>query len=102
MKRKIGLVALLSLLGSIALISAGCASIDIQHAAGNLNMASMADMPADVQNAPTTVQEAYRFAAENSGCDDPDPVLLRLRRHGTHLQLRLLCEWRKQRRQSFF
>ena len=65
MKRRNGLVVLLGLLVSIGLISTGCASTDSQHSTGNLSMAPMADMPADVQAGPVSVQEAYRFAAKN-------------------------------------
>ena len=64
MKRSNVSVALLSLLVTIAVLSAGCSS-DNQSASEALNMASMADMPADVQAAPVSVQEAYRFAAAN-------------------------------------
>ena len=65
MKHRIWLVALLSLLVSFALISSGCVSTDSQHSTSNLSMAPMVDVPADVQAAPVSVQEAYRFAAEN-------------------------------------
>jgi hypothetical protein len=63
--KRIGLVARLSLLVSIAFISAGCAGTDSQAASHNFQLAAIADMPADVQAAPASVQEAYRFAAAN-------------------------------------
>jgi hypothetical protein len=65
MRRLKLLVALFSSLVSLSLISAGCASTTGQHAADPLRLASMADMPANVQTAPVSVQEAYRFAAAN-------------------------------------
>lgn len=46
----------------ILVLSAGCSAAD-PH--GGLEMASMADMPAEVQAAPVTVQQAYQFAVAN-------------------------------------
>lgn len=54
------LVAFLALAGGL---SAGCARQDA--AAHDLPMADMAHMPADVQAAPVTVQQAYQFAVAN-------------------------------------
>jgi hypothetical protein len=65
MKRPFLWVALLSVWVTIALISSGCSSGNGQNAGADLDMASMTDMPADVQAAPVNVQEAYRFAAAN-------------------------------------
>jgi hypothetical protein len=65
MRRPKLLVALLSLSFVITLVSAGCAGSSSQQASAGLNMAALAGMPADVQAAPASVQEAYRFAAAN-------------------------------------
>ncbi len=50
------------LLGLAALL-AGCA--ESQASGRNITLAPMAEMPAEVRQAPTTVQEAYRFAVAN-------------------------------------
>jgi hypothetical protein len=63
MKRTTGWVALVSLLVTIAVISAGCSGSG--QTSDDLNMAVLTGMPADVQAAPVSVQEAYRFAAAN-------------------------------------
>ena len=65
MRRLKLLVALFSLLVSLSLISAGCTSANGQQAANPMHLAPLADMPAEVQAAPVSVQEAYRFAAAN-------------------------------------
>jgi hypothetical protein len=65
MRRPKLLVALMSLSLVITLISAGCAGTNRQPASTGPNMAPMADMPANVQAAPVSVLEAYRFAAAN-------------------------------------
>lgn len=57
------LVAIISLVVTLPLLAAGCAGADGQGT--SLNLASIAEMPADVQAAPVTVQEAYRFAVAN-------------------------------------
>jgi hypothetical protein len=44
-------------------LSAGCAPVD--SAGPQLPMASLHDMPMDVQNAPAPVRAAYQFAAAN-------------------------------------
>ncbi len=48
---------------------AGCSSPGTMSAGTDLKMAPMADMPANVQQAPVSVREAYQFAAAN-----PDAV----------------------------
>ena len=56
-------VILISLIGLIALVSLpACSS---QSSDVHLNMTSMDQMPAEVQSAPVTVQEAYQFASAN-------------------------------------
>lgn len=65
MRRTKLLVGLLILALFIALAGTGCAGTRGQTESNNMNMAPMADMPADVQAAPASVQEAYRFAAAN-------------------------------------
>jgi hypothetical protein len=66
MRRTKLLLGLLIISLFIALAGAGCAAgTKSQPESIVLNMASMADMPADVQAAPVSVQEAYRFAAAN-------------------------------------
>ncbi len=53
----------LSLIGLIALVSLpACSS---QSSDVHLNMTLMDQMPAEVQSAPVTVQEAYQFASAN-------------------------------------
>jgi hypothetical protein len=65
MRRTKLLVGLLILTLFITLAGAGCAGTKGQTGSDDLNMAPMGDMPADVQAAPASVQEAYRFAAAN-------------------------------------
>jgi Protein of unknown function with PCYCGC motif len=65
MRRPRLLVALMSLSLVITLISAGCTGTNGQPASTGPSLAPMTDMPADVQAAPVSVQEAYRFAAAN-------------------------------------
>jgi len=56
-------VIFISLIGLIALVSLpACSS---QSSDVHLNMTSMEQMPAEVQSAPVTVQEAYQFASAN-------------------------------------
>lgn len=43
----------------------GCASAAEHESDHELAMASLADMPKDVQQAPVTVQQAYQFAVAN-------------------------------------
>jgi hypothetical protein len=43
----------------------GCQSGPANGASGELMMASLEEMPAQVQSAPLTVQQAYQFAAAN-------------------------------------
>jgi hypothetical protein len=65
MRRPKLLVGFISLALVITLISAGCTSTSGQQTADALHLAPMSDMPAEVQAAPVSVQEAYRFAAAN-------------------------------------
>ncbi len=57
------------LLLSLALLllagSAGCAGASSGESTAEIKMAPMSQMPADVQKAPVSVQEAYRFAYAN-------------------------------------
>lgn len=65
MRRPKLLVALISLALVITLISAGCTGTSGQQASDPIHLAPMAEMPANVQAAAVSVQEAYRFAAAN-------------------------------------
>ena len=65
MRRSKLLVALISLALVITLISAGCAGSGSQQTTDLLHLAPMTDMPSEVQAAPVSVQEAYRFAVAN-------------------------------------
>jgi Protein of unknown function with PCYCGC motif len=56
------LLPTLFLLASMLLAACGGESEDVT---ADLNMASMQDMPAGVQEAPLTVQQAYQFAVAN-------------------------------------
>jgi hypothetical protein len=58
-----GLLLLVALLPAIFLL-AGC-STSATSSSNGLKMAPMADMPAEVQTAPVSVSEAYRFAVAN-------------------------------------
>lgn len=60
MSRFFSLVLLISVL-SPALLTTACAS----NSAHDLKMAPMSMLPADMQNAPTRVREAYQFAVAN-------------------------------------
>ncbi len=62
MKRKPLLVFVLLL--SITLLAAGCSGEDTSSAT-QLKMASLEEMPAEVQSAPVSVQQAYQFAFAN-------------------------------------
>lgn len=53
------------LLISLTLILSGALSACATGTDHTLSMASMADMPADVQTAPVSVQQAYQFAFAN-------------------------------------
>jgi hypothetical protein len=65
MRRLKLLVALISVLVSFSLISAGCSGTSGQQSSDPIHLAPMTDMPANVRAAPVNVQEAYRFAAVN-------------------------------------
>ena len=65
MRRPKLLVAFISLALLISVFSAGCAGSGSQQTADALHLAPMTEMPAAVQAAPASVQEAYHFAAAN-------------------------------------
>ena len=50
---------------SSGILSACSGNASAASSDGNLPMASMAGMPAEVKSAPTTVQQAYQFAVAN-------------------------------------
>jgi hypothetical protein len=56
---------LISLTILILLTAAGCGGTGTQGKEADIQMASMAGMPEEVQAAPMTVQQAYQFAAAN-------------------------------------
>lgn len=60
------LVILTGLFILLFVITSGCAGNSAQETSSQMNMASMADMPDEVQAAPQSVQESYRFAAANA------------------------------------
>jgi hypothetical protein len=49
----------------LSLSLAGCQEDGAKNTNGNLKMAALEDMPAEVQSAPLTVQQAYQFAVAN-------------------------------------
>jgi hypothetical protein len=57
-------IVFLLLIGSLALVSLPACSTQSQSDV-HLNMTSMDQMPAEVQSAPVTVQQAYQFASAN-------------------------------------
>jgi hypothetical protein len=63
-KRQVLFLALAALLifGGLTTDCGGSAAGDAEH---RFDMASLADMPAEVQSAPVTVQQAYQFAVAN-------------------------------------
>lgn len=65
MRRSKLLVSLISLSLLVTLLAVGCAGASEQQGSNNLSLAPLTDMPADVQAAPASVQEAYRFAVAN-------------------------------------
>lgn len=64
MRRKSSLFVLHTLIISASLL-ASCASSSSASKNHKYAMADMAGMPAEVQNSPVTVQQAYQFAAAN-------------------------------------
>ena len=58
-------ILLLLVIGLIALTSLPACSTQSQTSGDHLNMTSMDQMPAEVQSAPVTVQEAYQYASAN-------------------------------------
>lgn len=61
--RRLLLVATLLILLSGVLV--GCTANSGQSGSSDLDMASLAGMPQEVQDAPAVVQQAYQFAAAN-------------------------------------
>ena len=53
------------LIGLIAFTNLSACSVQSQSSNVHLNLASIDHMPAELQNAPVSVQEAYQFAAAN-------------------------------------
>ena len=58
-------VIFLIIIGLIALTSLPACTTQSQESDIHLDMTSMDQMPAEVQSAPVTVQEAYQFASAN-------------------------------------
>ena len=56
---------LLVILGLLSSLISGCSSGLTSAHSGQNNMAAMADMPVEVQYAPVSVSDAYRFAVAN-------------------------------------
>lgn len=65
MRRPKLIIAHICLALVLTLISVGCAGVGSRQTAEPLQLAPMTDMPAAVQAAPASVQEAYRFAVAN-------------------------------------
>ena len=64
-KRSNILLSLILLLSLLAGLTAGCSRGERANAEHAFSMASLDQMPPEVQNAPATVREAYQFAARN-------------------------------------
>jgi hypothetical protein len=58
------LILLVALLPIFSLLT-GCSTNATSAASGDLKMAAMSDMPDQIQKAPVSVSEAYRFAVAN-------------------------------------
>jgi hypothetical protein len=60
-------IALITSIFILGILVAGCGSTGTsgEPKATNYNLAPLADMPLDVQNAPVTVKQAYQFAVDN-------------------------------------
>ncbi len=60
-------IALITSIFILGILVAGCGSTGTsgESKATNYNLAPLADMPLDVQNAPVTVKQAYQFAVDN-------------------------------------
>lgn len=65
MRKSRFLLVLIVLLSVSSLLLAGCSENISTQSKNSLPMASMDDMPAEVQAAPQVVQQAYQFAAAN-------------------------------------
>jgi hypothetical protein len=63
--RQMRWTGLLVLMALISTLAAGCSVATSQNATSEMKMAPLASMPADVQQAPASVQQAYQFAAAN-------------------------------------
>jgi hypothetical protein len=63
---KLHWLSLILLLAFTTVLVSGCSAQTSQSATSEMNMASLASMPADVQQAPVSVQQAYQFAAANA------------------------------------
>lgn len=59
------IILLVALLPVVTLLS-GCSSAAASTPNNQIKMAPMADMPAEIQKAPVSVSEAYRFAVSNA------------------------------------
>lgn len=59
------LLLVFTLLMLLSGVLVGCATNSAQNHAPELDMASLAEMPQEVQDAPGVVQQAYQFAAAN-------------------------------------
>jgi len=59
------LVVFTGLFFLLSVITSGCSGKSKQETSSQFDLALMADMPVEVQSAPQSVQEAYRFAAAN-------------------------------------
>lgn len=59
-------LSLLLFIALTATLAAGCSAQTSQSATSEMNMAPLASMPAEVQQAPVSVQQAYQFATANA------------------------------------
>ena len=59
--------ALLATLVALVSLTTACSGDEGADAAHELQMASLAEMPAEVQTAPVAVQQAYQYAVANPG-----------------------------------
>jgi hypothetical protein len=64
-KKSCPIVFLAVLIAILSLGLAGCQGGEAKGTSGELKMASLEGMPAEVQSAPLTVQQAYQFAVAN-------------------------------------
>lgn len=59
------LFPLFALLSLLSIIVTGCSGDNSQSDNGRIQMAPLTNMPAEVQDAPVSVQQAYQFAVAN-------------------------------------